>query len=103
LIHSAYLTLDSNSITSNVLFESWLPSSTNRESLTSDLGQCYGVQRPKYVNGGNLGTMGFPKWRKPYGIRGPVSGLGSRCFSSVSGINVNLCVKLKELMNVNKN
>jgi group II intron reverse transcriptase/maturase len=107
LIYSAYLILDSNSITDNGLFESWFSTRMYRESLTSDSEpcnqQCYGVQRPKYVNGGKLGTMGFPKWRKLYGIRSPVRGLGFKCFSSVSDINVNSCVKLKELMNVNKN
>jgi hypothetical protein len=107
LIHSAYLTTDSNSIIGNGLFESWLFICKNRESLTSDSGpcnwQCYGVQRPKYVNGEKLGIMGFPKWRKPYGVRGPVKGLEFRCFSSVSNINVNSCVKLKKLVKVNKN
>jgi hypothetical protein len=84
LIHPAHLIMDSNSITGNGLFESCFSIRVYRESLTSDLEQCYGVQQPKYVNGGKLKTMGFPKWRKLYGIRDPVRGLGFRCFSSVS-------------------
>ena len=107
LIHSVYLSLDSNSITGNGLFELWFSTRVYREPLMTDSGpcnrQCFGVQRPKYVNSEKLGTMGLPKWRKLYGIGGPVRGLGFRCFSSVPDINVNSCVKLKELINVNKN
>lgn len=102
----AYLTLDSNSITGIGLFKSWFPTRMYRNLLITDLKLSYmlyyEVQRPNYINGGNLGTMGISTWRKSYGIGGLLKRLGFRCFNSVSDINDNSCVKLKKLINVNK-
>lgn len=42
----------------------------------------YGMQRPKFVNDGNLRTMGNPKGLKPYGCGGLVKSLDFMHFSS---------------------
>ena len=106
LILFAYLPLDSNPITGIGLFNSWLLTRMYRKPLITDLKLSprlyYEEQRPKCTNGENLRTMGVSKWRKLYGIGGFVRKLGVRCFSSISDINDNSCVKLKELINVNK-
>jgi hypothetical protein len=88
------------------LFESWLSTRIYRESLITDSEHChqqvYVKQRPKYINGGILGTMGHPKGLKPYGGGDSVRESGLRCFSSVTSIN-DSCGGLKELIKVNKN
>lgn len=107
LILYVYLPLDTNSITCNGLVGSWFSSRMLRESRITDPGHCsqqiYVKQRPKYINGGILGTMGHPKERKFYGGGDFVRKSGFRCFSSVSDINEQSCVGLKELMKINKN
>jgi group II intron reverse transcriptase/maturase len=59
-------------------------------------------QRPKYTNGGILGTMGHPKGRKFYGGGDSVRESGYRCFSSATNIIGSPCVGLKELKKINK-
>ena len=104
LILYVYLPLDTNSITCNGLVGSWFSSRMLRESRITDPGHCsqqiYVKQRPKYINGGILGTMGHPKERKFYGGGDFVRKSGFRCFSSVSDINEQSCVGLKELMKI---
>lgn len=104
LILHAHLPLDNSSQTCKGLFRSWLSSSMYRKSLITDLGpcsqQCYVKQRPKYTNGGKIGTMGHPKGRKPYGGGDSVRESGFRCFSSISGITSG--TRLDELMELNK-
>jgi group II intron reverse transcriptase/maturase len=60
-------------------------------------------QRPKYIYGGILGTMGHPKGQKPYGGGVSVRETGFKRFSLVSNISEQSCVGLKELMKINKN
>lgn len=60
-------------------------------------------QRPKYTNGGILKTMGHLKGLKSYGGGDSVRESGFRCFSSIANINDDLCVSLKELIELNKN
>jgi group II intron reverse transcriptase/maturase len=101
----AHLPLDSSSQTCNGLFGSWLSSRMYRESLITGSELCsqqfYVKQRPKYTNGGKIGTMGHPKERKLYGGGDSVRESGLRRFSSNSGITSG--TSLKELMEVNKN
>jgi group II intron reverse transcriptase/maturase len=103
----AHLPLDVNSITCNGLIGPWLSTRMYRESLITDPEPCYQQiyveQRPKYTNGGILGTMGHPKGLKPYGGGDSVRESGFRRFSSVANINDQSCVDLKELMELNKN
>jgi len=103
----AHLPLDINSITCNGLIGSWLSTRMYREPLITDLGPCYQQiyveQRPKYTNGGILGTMGHPKGLKPYGGGDSVRESSFRRFSSVTYINDESCVGLKELIELNKN
>lgn len=103
----AHLPLDLNSITCNGLFGLWFSSRMYRESLITNPEHCYQQtyvkQRPKYIFGGILGTLGHPKGRKPYGGGDSVRESGFRRFSSVTNINEQSCVGLKELMKINKN
>lgn len=79
-----------------------------RAAVITHLGSCneqiYMKQRPKYIYGGILGTLGHPKgsyvWA--YGDRNPVRGLGFRCFSSAPCIIDSSSVGLEELTKVNK-
>lgn len=107
LILRAYLLLDNNSITCNGLLRLWFFAKIYKKSSITNLEplftKVYGKQRPKYVFGGILGTMGYPKERKFYGIGDSVRGSDFRCFSFFTDINVKSCVGLKELMKVNKN
>merc|ERR1712003_155727 len=57
--------------------------------------------RPKYTNGGILGTMRHPKGRKPYGGGDSVRESGRRCFSSATNIIGSPCVGLEELKHIN--
>ena len=102
----AHLTLDSNSITGIGLFKTWFPTRMYWKPLITVSGHSnqlyYEEQRPKYIIGGNLGTMGNPKGRKSYGSGNPVRGLGFRCFSSISSISGKPCASLRELMDINK-
>lgn len=103
----AHLPLDINSITCNGLFRSWISTRMYRDPLITDPEHCYQQvymeQRPKYTYGGILGTMGHPKWLKPYGGGDSVRESGFRRFSSVANINEKSCVGLKELMELNEN
>lgn len=107
LILYAHLPLDINSITCIGLFGSWLSTRMYREPMITDLEpcprQCYVKQRPKYIYGGILGTLGHPKGRKSYGGGDSVRESGSRRFSSVTNINEQSCVGLEVLRKLNKN
>lgn len=100
------LPLDTNSITGNGFVKSWLSTSIYWVPLTTDFlsgnEPGYREQGPKYVIGGNFGTMGIPKCRNTYGIGGPVRGLRLRFVSSSSNITEKSRVRLKELTRFNK-
>jgi len=102
-----HLSLGNNSIICNGLFGSWLSTRVYRESLITGSERCYQQiymkQRPKCINNGTLGTVGHPKGLKPYGGGDSLRESGLRCFSSVTGISENSCVRLKELIKINKN
>jgi len=102
----AHLLQNINSITRNGLFRSWLLTRIYQESLVIDLEpcyqQCYVKQRPKYINDGILGTMGYPKGRKPYGGGDSVRESGFMRFSSVASFSAYACVGVKGLMKINK-
>lgn len=102
----AHLPLDLNSRTFNGLCRSWSSTRMYRGPLITDQEPChrqfYVEQRPKYTNGGILGTAGHPKGRKPYGGGGSVREPGFRHFSSVTDITDSSCVELKELMKINE-
>jgi retron-type reverse transcriptase len=102
----ANLSLDTNSIACNRLFESWPSTRMYRGTLITDSRHCYQQfyveQRPKYISGGMLGTMGHPKGRKLYGGGDSVRESGFRRFSSTININENSCVELEKLMKLNK-
>lgn len=102
----AHFLLNSNSITGIGLFETWFPTRMYWKPLITVSEHSnqlyYEEQRPKYIIGGNLGTMGNPKGRKSYGSGNPVRGLGFRCFSSISSISGRPCASLRELMDINK-
>lgn len=106
LILFAHLTLDNNSISGIGLFEMWFSTSMYWKPLITVSEHSnqlvYEEQRPKYIYGGNLGTLGNPKGRKSYGSGNPVRGLGFRCFSSISSISGRPCASLRELIDVNK-
>lgn len=106
LILFAYFLLDGNFITGIELRNSWLFTRMYKKPLITELKLSfllyYEKQRPKYINGEKLGTMGVSKWRKSYGIGGLVRRLGFRYFSSNFDISDNSCVKLRELIDVNK-
>jgi len=59
-------------------------------------------QRPKYTNGGILGTMRHPTGRKSYGGGDSVRESGRKCFSSATNIIGFPCVGLEGLKKVNK-
>lgn len=59
-------------------------------------------QRPKYINVEILEIMGHSKERKSYGVGESVRESGFECFSSFASFNNKPCVKLKELMKLNK-
>nr|QUS63793.1 hypothetical protein [Haslea silbo] len=107
LILHAHLPLDINSITCNGFFGLWFSSRMYRESMVTNPGHCsqqiYVKQRPKYIYGGIIRTMGHPKGRKPYGGGDSVRESGFKCFSSVTNISEQSCVGLKELIKINKN
>lgn len=107
LILHAHLPLDTSSITCIGLFGLWFSTRTYRRPLITKSEPCYQQfyvkQRPKYTNGGILGTMGHPTGRKPYGGGGSVREPGFKCFSSVANIIDHSCVSLKELIEINKN
>jgi group II intron reverse transcriptase/maturase len=103
----AHLPLDINFITCNKLFGLWLSSRMYGKSMITDPEHCYQQiyvkQRPNYTYGGILGTMRHPKGRKPYGGGDSVRESGFRRFSSVTNINEQSCVGLKDLIEINKN
>lgn len=102
------LPLDGSSISGNGLLQSWLSTRTYWKSSTTDClydaESNYKEQGPKYIFGGNFGTMGTPKYRKIYGCGGPVRGLRLRLFSSNAGIIRKVrCASMVELTRLNKN
>ena len=60
-------------------------------------------QRPKYTNGGILRTVGHPKGLKSYGGGDSERESGFGRFGSIADVNDDLCVGLKELIELNKN
>lgn len=62
----------------------------------------YTMQRPKCGYYGNLGTMGYPKVRKDYGIRGLVRSPGMLCVNSFSTIKAPAGGRIKELTELNR-
>lgn len=81
----------------------WKPRIT---SLEHDSPSNYMVQEPKCDHSENLGTAGYPKGLKPYGIRGLVRSLvTSRSFSATTFNDdvTSSCGRLEELVNLNKN
>lgn len=68
-----------------------------------DAESTYMEQEPKYVIGGNFGTMGNPTCWKVYGGGGPVRGLRFRFVSSCGGVTKKLSRgRLVELTRLNK-
>jgi group II intron reverse transcriptase/maturase len=106
LILHIHLTLDLGSIIGNGSCRQWFFTSMYKKPLITCLGNCfqqaYVKQRPKYTNGGILGTMRHPKGRKLYGNGDSVRESGRRCFSSATNIIGSPCVGLEELKKVNK-
>jgi len=101
-----HLKLDLDSIIGNGSCRQWFFTRMYKKPLITCLGNCYCQfyvkQRPKYINGGILGTMRHPKGRKLYGGGDSVRESGYRCFSSATNITGFPCVGLEELKKVNK-
>lgn len=106
LILHTHLTLDLDSITGNGSCRLWFFIRMYKKPLITCLGNCYWQpyvkQRPKYTNGGILGTMRHPMGRKSYGSGDSVRESGHKCFSSATNIIGSPCVGLEELKKVNK-
>jgi len=106
LILHTHLTLDFDSIIGNGSCRQWFFTRMYKNPQITCLGNCnrqsYVKQRPKYTNGGILGTMRHPTGRKPYGGGDFVRKSGFRCFSSATNIIGSPCVGLEELKKVNK-
>lgn len=107
LILYAHFSLSSNSITCNKLFGSWFCSRMYIESMITDPEHCsqqfYVKQQPTYIYGGIQRTMGHPKRRKSHGDGDSVRESSFKRFSSVTNISEQSCVRLKDLMKINKN
>jgi len=101
-----HLTLDLNSLNGKGLCRQWFFTRMYKKPLITCLGNCnrqtYVKQRPKYTNGGILGTMRHPTRRKSYGDGDSARESGRRCFSSATNIIGHPCVDLEELKKVNK-
>ena len=84
LILHTHLTLDFDSIIGNGSCRQWFFIRIYKKPLITCLGNCYRQpyvkQRPKYTNGGILGTMRHPKGRKLYGGGDSVRESGRRYF-----------------------
>ena len=84
LILHTHLTLDLDSIIDNGSCSQWFFTSMYKKPLITCLGNCYRQpyvkQRPKYTNGGILGTMRHPTERKSYGGGDSVRESGRRYF-----------------------
>jgi len=106
LILHTHLTLDLDSLIGNGSCRQWFFTRMYKKPLITCLGNCYRQtyvkQRPKYTNGGILGTMRHPTRRKSYGGGDSVRESGRRCFSSATNIIGHPCVGLEELIKVNK-
>nr|UDP55420.1 putatuve reverse trannscriptase orf679 [Schizostauron trachyderma] len=106
LILHTHLTLDLDFTIDKGSCRQWFFTSMYKKSLITCLGNCYQQpyvkQRPKYTNGGILGTMRHPTGRKSYGGGGSVRESGCKCFSSATNIIGFSCVGLEELKKVNK-
>lgn len=106
----ADLPLDINFITSNRLFEWWVPTRMYWLSLITNSRYnnqpIYGARGPKYSFSVVRGNLGNPKGRNPHGSGDFVRKPGLRCFSSNSSISdlsqEFSCASLKALMEVNK-
>ena len=106
LILHTHLTLDLDSIIGNGSCRQWFFTRMYKKPLITCLGNCYRQlyvkQRPKYTNGGILGTMRHPTGRKSYGGGDSVRESSRKCFSSATNIIDSSCVGLEELKKVNK-
>lgn len=106
LILHTHLKLDLDSIIGNGSCRQWFFTRMYKKPIITCLGNCYRQayvkQRPKYTNGGILGTMRHPKGRKLYGDGDSVRESGHRCFSSAINIIGSPCVGLEELKKVNR-
>jgi hypothetical protein len=106
LILHTHLALDLDLIIGSGSCRQWFFTSMYKKSIITCLGNCnrqtYVKQRPKYTNGGILGTMRHPTRRKSYGGGDSVRESGRKCFSSVTNIIGLPCVGLEELKKVNK-
>jgi len=101
LSHHVCLPLGLNSTTGNGFYGVWLPTRMYWESRIIPPRQNYQliimVQRPKCDLSGGLGTTGYPKRRKSYGIGGFVRNLSTKRFFSASTFSVTACGSLEEL------
>jgi len=106
LILHTHLALDLDLTIGSGSCRQWFFTSMYKKSIITCLGNCnrqtYVKQRPKYTNGGILGTMRHPTRRKSYGGGDSVRESGRKCFSSVTNIIGLPCVGLEELKKVNK-
>lgn len=106
LILYTHLTLDLDSIIDNGSCRQWFFTRMYKKPQITYLGNCnqqsYVKQRPKYTNGGILGTMRHPTGQKSYGGGDFVRKSSFRCFSSVTNIIGLPCVGLEELKKANK-
>jgi group II intron reverse transcriptase/maturase len=105
-IRLANLPLDGISLTGNGMFELWVLTRMYWNSLVTSSWRSYKLiyrtRCPNHVNGEKRCNLGHPKGLKTYGLGDLVRRSFQRHFSSNSNISNNLCVSLKELMDINK-
>jgi group II intron reverse transcriptase/maturase len=102
----ANLPLDGISTTGNEMFELWVPTSMYWNSLVTNSWRSsqlmYRTRCSNHVNDEKKCNLGRPKGLKTYGLGGLVRRSYQKRFSSNSSISKNLCVSLKELIDINK-